>query len=174
MMQDDPKQQRLDGVKRAMENHHRKLLPKTGQQRKPPRKNSKPEEQLQKATTKLLRSMGFSIQVVESKAVYNPKKGRYLSGQTKSGTSDIYGCDPVGFGVFIEMKAPGKRSTVKQHQVEYLWDKIRRGAFGYVCDDNEKLKTDYSQWLRLRKKNKLAAINFLKRKLPISPSEFGC
>jgi hypothetical protein len=93
-----------------------------------------------------LRDRKFSVNVIESKAVFSVAAGRYLDGQTISGFSDIAGCDMHGLGVFIELKAKGKRATVRPAQRVFLLDKIEHGAFAVVVDSAACLSHIYRKW----------------------------
>lgn len=117
-----------------------------------PRKNEKPEFEFKKVMVKWLSDNGWECDVVESKAVYNFAAGRYDHGQAEAGFSDIVGVVPwAGVGAFIELKAPGKRSTLKPHQRDFLLRKIKKGAFGVCVDSIEILSDTYKCWLALRK-----------------------
>lgn len=127
----------------ALLKHHQKQL---GTDKKVTRKNKKPEQETVKFCMKWLEDSGFSVHIIESKAVYSRSAGRYLSGQTVSGMSDCVGCTPHGIGAFIEFKAKGKCSTLKPHQRQFLKDKILRGCFAVVVDSKELLSQYYVKW----------------------------
>lgn len=110
------------------------------------RSNSKPEKKVEADCLKWLRDSGFSIDVFESKATYNPNSGRYISQSMKSGITDSIGCDPFGHACFIEFKAPGRLSTLRENQRDFLVEKINHGAFGCVVDSVEKLVWIYKRW----------------------------
>ncbi len=152
-------------VTRAVENFLTKSLKRpTG------RKNKCPERGVQDLVMNWLRANNFSCNVVESKAVYNPKAGRYISGQAIEGFPDVCGCDPNGLGVFIELKAPGKLTTLRHKQREFLLDKISHNAFACVIDSADGLEFLYKRWLRLRFSKKAAdAQNMLRLALPKTP-----
>lgn len=133
----------------------------------PSRKNEKPEIELtQKPCMIWFKANGFSMDVIESKAVFNYEAGRYVSGQTAPGVSDSFGCTPCGFGCFVEFKAPGKRATLKKHQREWLLDKIKRGAFAVCVDSVECLEKVWNEYSHARKMNFQLGINVLLRHLP--------
>lgn len=110
------------------------------------KKNDDPEKRFVKQLLEYLRNQGFSAEVVESKAVYNPRIGRYLSSQTTPGHSDISGTDPDGIAVFIECKALGKRATIRINQYEFLIDKIEKNAFAICTDSIEHFKCLYQMF----------------------------
>jgi len=117
---------------------------------RPKRKNKAPEKEEVKKLMGWLRENEFSVNVVESKAVYDPNAKRYLSGQTDAGFSDITGTDKNGFAVFVEAKAPGKLKTLKYNQREFLLEKIKLNAFAVCADSVERLKVMYAKWLKLK------------------------
>ncbi len=130
---------------------------------KPKRKPyGKPEFEFKKIAKAWLIENGFSVDVVESKAVYSHAAGRYLEGQANAGFSDIVGVTPYfGVAAYIELKAPQKRYTLKWHQHQFLVDKINRFAFA-VCVDgivggkgDVGLQDTWLTWLDLRKAGKL-------------------
>lgn len=138
---------------------------------RPTRQNSKPEFEVKKAAMAWLRTNGFSCQVVESKGVYSIEHGRYTSGQTKAGTSDLFGCGPGGIAVYIELKAPGRRSTLKEHQRQFLIEKIQAGAFAVCADSVECLANAWEEFSHRRKMEPQLAKAFLLRHLPPSKSD---
>lgn len=152
-------------VTRAVESFLTKALKKpTG------RKNKHPERDVQDLVMDWLRANNFSCNVVESKAVYNPKAGRYITGQAVEGFTDICGCDESGLAVFIELKAPGKRNTLRHKQKEFILNKISYNAFACVIDSVDGLEFLYKRWLGLRFNKKMTdAQNMLRTALPIAP-----
>jgi len=152
-----------ESVKAAMDRHLAKLEPKPKASK---RRNRKPEKQVEKVVMSWLRQHGFSCHVVESKAIFSPSRGSYLRGQTVPGFSDIAGCCSSGYGCFIELKAPGKRSTVSDAQLAFLTEKIKRGAFAVVTDSTEHLELAYMAWFDLREDNIRLGCEFLMDDLP--------
>ncbi len=119
------------------------------------RTNQKPEFQFRyHIAVPWFRVNGFDVDVVESKAVYSHAAGRFLEGQAEAGFSDIVGVTSYfGVGVWCELKAPGKRSTLKPHQRDFLLSKINKYAFA-LCADSihgpNGIETVYKEWMRLR------------------------
>jgi hypothetical protein len=107
----------------------------------PTRKNSKPEKELEKEVLALLRSWGWSVAVVESKSTYDPRAGRYISQSIKQGFSDLVGNTDQGLSIYIELKAPRRRSTLRLKQREFLVEKINSGCFA-VCIDSTRMLED--------------------------------
>lgn len=136
----------------------------TGQPKTP---RGRPEfEQTVKPCWKWLEANGFSMSIVESRAVYNAEAGRFVDGQAEAGFPDSVGCCPDGTGAFVEFKAPGKRSTVRPGQYEFLKAKLELGCFAVVADSVESLANQWREYSHLRAMNRQLAINFLRRQLP--------
>lgn len=137
-------------AKKALENYSRreakKLAPKT-----PRGPNKKPEFEFKKLLRRHLEKRGFSVEVVESKAVFSEASGRYLSGQARAGFSDTCGVTPYfGVAFFVELKAPGRRGTLKVHQRDFLLGKIQMGAFACCVDSIALFDELYDEWVALR------------------------
>jgi len=131
------------GVLKAMEKYHQKQLPNN----KPKKKNEKPEKQTEKEVLQLLRSKGWFVEVVESKAVFSQAAGRFLRGQATTGFVDIVGCTSSGQSVAIELKALGRRSSLREQQREFLNQVICRGGFGCVVDSAAFLESLHRAYL---------------------------
>lgn len=119
-------------------------------------KNKRPEAEIVKAIKRWLKSNGFSVNTVEAKATFDPGTGRYLTGQVERGFSDILACDPRGFACYIEVKAPGKRAALAEHQREFLIDKIDHNAFAGVFDSADDLADAHAQFTDIRRGGKSA------------------
>jgi hypothetical protein len=151
----------------ALMKHHANLLPKR-RKSSGKRKNQKPEADLKKLVMAWLKSNRFLCNAVESKAVYSHSAGRYISGQTDAGFSDIVGTSPFGQAVFIELKAPGRRGTLKEHQREFLLDRISCGAFAVCIDSVEDLAKVWDEWHKASDRS--FAKNLLANHLPVEKS----
>lgn len=112
----------------------------------PKRKNQKPEKLVEKDCLAFLRQLGCAVYVVESKAHYSAQAGAYVSQSAQSGFSDLVGCLPNGLFLAVELKAKGRRSTLKPNQREFLVQKIQRGGFGVCVDSVAMLESVYNQW----------------------------
>lgn len=133
-------------VQKAMERHHAKL-----NRTKRSKPNGKPEKEVERACMEWLTANGFSCHVVESKAVYSHKAGRYIQGQTDQGFSDcvgVYGAN--GTAVFIEFKAPGRAWKLRPAQKHFLRTKIEHNAFACVVDSVERLQKIWTEFLANR------------------------
>jgi len=129
---------------------------------------SKPEKLVETDVMCWLKSNGFSCHVVESKAVYSKAAGRYLRGMAARGFLDIVGNDKLGAACFIELKAKGKRSTLRPAQHEFIIDKICTNAFAVVVDSAELLSSYYEKWNHLRFKDSAMAQEYLQSIIPHS------
>lgn len=109
-------------------------------------KNNKPEKIVEKSCLQYLRSIGASIDVVESKATYSLSAKSYRSSPIKAGFPDLVGCDQNGILLSIELKAPGRRSTLRPAQRAFLIEKINHNAFAVCVDSVELLKNLYDKW----------------------------
>jgi hypothetical protein len=119
--------------------------------------NKKPEDLVKFQCLSWMNSAGFSVQCIESKAVYSARAGRYLRGQTKKGTPDIIGTTPFqGVSCYCEVKAAGRIKNLSSHQVMYLEEKIKHGAFACVTDSHILLASTYKDWVELRAAGKYA------------------
>lgn len=115
----------------------------------PKRKNKKPEKQVEKDVLNWCRSKGWSVSVVESKAVFSKSAGRFLSGQAKAGFADVVGVHPSGLFVAIELKAPGRLNTLREAQYKYLSDIISKNGFAVVVDSSELLNKYNDEFSKL-------------------------
>ena len=110
------------------------------------RKNEEPERELQKEVIKWLNSIGWDVDSIDSKAQFSEGQGRYISQNAKPGISDVVGNDPNGIAVYIEMKAPGRRSSLRHNQRLFLLRKIKTNCFAIVADSKEFISTAYKRW----------------------------
>ena len=137
----------------ALLKHHQKQLPK---ENKKTRKNGKPEQITVRECMHWFNDHGFSMNIVESKAVYSASAGRYLRGQVAAGFLDSAGCTPLGIGCFVEFKAKGKRTTLRDAQREFIRDKVLKGCFSCVVDSQQNLENIYTQWINLDREGGIA------------------
>ena len=154
-------------VKLALEKYSRKaagLGKKSGKEKKT--KNQSPEKIVEKEIIAWCKSRGFDISIVESKAVFSRAAGRYLRGQTKAGFSDMAGVTGDGTGAFIELKAKGRLSTISRSQFDFLYSKIRKGAFACCVDSADLINKIYSDWLELKTSDPEMAKKVLQEYLP--------
>jgi hypothetical protein len=112
-------------------------------------RNKSPERDLSKLIMSWLKVNEFDCTIVESKAVYNQKAKRYLKSQAVPGFPDIVGNDSRGTAVYIELKAPGRLSTIKDRQREFLLRKIKSNCFAVCVDGVGRLEKTYEHWKSL-------------------------
>jgi hypothetical protein len=133
------------------------------------RKHAKPEKLVEKACMEWMRNQGWSVQVIEAKATYNPR-GFWSNQSVKAGTCDCIGTTNQGISVAIEFKAESRLKTFRketnQRQIDYIVEKIEHGAFACVTDSVERLKEIHEVWTNIRAKSFEDSIRYLKGMLP--------
>lgn len=117
-------------------------------------KNAKPEKITQFLVYNWAMKNNFWIHVIESKATYSVKAGRYLRGNAPEGFSDLVGLTPKGQACFIELKAHGKRANLSLEQTLFLFRAIYRGAFAACVDSPVYLQQVYETYISLSEKEK--------------------
>lgn len=107
------------------------------------RKSRKPHVKREKAVESEVlnaaKDLGFDLSVVDSSSFLK-------TSVTEAGFSDLVG-NWKSTACFIELKAPGKRRTVKPHQKKFLQRKIDAGCFAVVCDGAENLTDLFRGWM---------------------------
>ncbi len=131
----------------ALLKHHQRQWDKIQKESRPKRKNRKPEKLVEIEVLAWAKEMGMSLHVVESKAVYSRAAGRYLHSQTSESLPDLIG-NFGEFSVWIELKARGRRSTLKDHQREFLVRKIQEGCFACCTDRMMHIDHLFQTWLK--------------------------
>jgi hypothetical protein len=130
--------------------------------------HGKPENEVEKACMELMRSWGWSVQVIESKANWNGKA--WVQQGAKQGTADCIGNTENGVSVAVEFKAPGRLSsfnTEKRYlQRKFIVDKINTNAFACVVDSAERLECIFMRWSALLCEDKNRARSYLLSMLP--------
>lgn len=122
------------------------------------KQNKSPEKLLEKQVLLWCRSKGWKVHVVEAKAVYSLAAGRYLNSQIAPGFSDIIGVMDNGIFVAIELKAFGRRSTLRNNQRAFLEDCINHFGFGVCVDRVELLQEYYDTWSKSPSKEYLISV----------------
>jgi hypothetical protein len=131
-------------IEAAMIKHHEKLLPNKPRARK---RNDNPEARISLEIKNHLVALGWSVDIVESKAVFSASAQSYTHGKTRPGFSDICGNSPSGQAVYIEVKSKGRRSSIRPAQFDFLTEKIKTNAFAIVADSVEYVDRIYKAWL---------------------------
>ena len=107
---------------------------------KPTRKNQKPEEEfIHNELVPFLKSINIDHNVIEAKSTFSEKSQRYTMQSVAPGYPDISGNFPNGLALFIEVKAPGCRTRLRDDQREFLIRKINSNCFACVTDSIEHL-----------------------------------
>ena len=135
-----------DSVKLALARYYQKQMGDNN--RSPKRKNEKPEKLVERDVTAWCHSHKIDVSIVECKGVYNQKTNTFLHGMTEPGYSDLSGNNQFGIAVFIELKAKGRRSTLRIKQEEFIIRKIKMGCFACVVDSSDLLDEIYYSWLK--------------------------
>lgn len=130
------------------------------------KRNKKPERIVQNKVVAWLSAHCFDCDVIESKSHINPYTGRFHSQSAKTGFTDIAGNDGLGRAVFIELKAPKRRSTLRPAQRMFLTRKITSFCFAVVVDSEELLSEYYGEWSRLSAIDRCKARDYLFSVLP--------
>lgn len=131
-------------TREALNRYYQKQLPTKA---KPSRKNKSPEKDLtEKPCVKWMRDSGWNVDIIEAKATYNPKAGKYISSAVRKGYVDCSGNTHMGHSCYVEFKAPGKRSTLRDDQREFLIAKIETNCFACVTDSVKHLSQLFKRW----------------------------
>lgn len=92
----------------------------------------KNEKSFEKKIVWHLRALGWSVDVIDSKAQYSKALRMYKrSSAARVGFPDLVCVMPGGRAAYIELKAPNKKNTVRLEQLSFLKEKMACGAF--VC-----------------------------------------
>ena len=118
------------------------------------KKNKTPEKDLEKEVRAWAARNDVDLHVVESKNMYSAKSGRYTQRATSESMPDL--CGNYGaISVWIELKAPGRRNTLKEHQKSFLERKIGMGCFACCIDSVKMLEKILFEWIDNRDKQYL-------------------
>lgn len=113
-----------------------------------------PEKKVVKDVLDWGKKYGFSLDVIEASGFDRVKMAMVHDTKIDPGYSDLSGNDRMGLSCYIECKAKGRRSQLKDHQREFLIRKINSGAFACVTDSVDFLHNLYHQWLVLKLKTR--------------------
>lgn len=111
------------------------------------KKNNKPEDLIVRPQIKLL-CLQFGIDVYDIQASnYDPyRKTLTRYHHVPPGFPDLCGIGPEGIAVFIELKAPKRRSNLSELQRYFLTNAIKRKAFACVTDSMEHFSNIWYKW----------------------------
>lgn len=106
-------------------------------------RKSGPEKIVEWQVRNWARAQGFDLTVVDTAARFSTASGRYKKNMTASESlPDLIG-NYKYVSVWIELKAPGCRSSINRpksrHQRDFLIRKIQAGCFACVTDSVEHL-----------------------------------
>lgn len=136
-------------VKLAVDNWSIKQLKKDSPSLLTKKKNKTPEADFLKKLKKHIEETHcWNLDVIDSKGQFSEDAQRYVYGKTRSGYSDMSGNMLNGLAVYIEVKAPGKRSTVREDQRIFLIEKINTNAFAIVTDSIEHFESMLEKFKR--------------------------
>ena len=133
----------------------------------PKRKNAKPEKTVEKDVMAYMKTIGLDMEVIEAKATYSEKTGRYTSKAIAPGYTDSSGNTPDGIAVFVEFKAPFRRNTLRDNQRKFIERKIEMNCFAAVVDSTHCFAQTYRTWKTYRNRGMLdEARDYLISQLP--------
>lgn len=139
-------------VMEALRKHHEKNDAKYKPKRRIRR--NRPEKIVEMDCMLWMRAQGWSVDVFEAKATFDPKSGSWRNQAMKAGVCDCLGSTNEGIAVAIEFKAPGARASFNRpqraSQREFILTKIASGNFAAVVDSLNMLKEVYENWRKLR------------------------
>lgn len=113
------------------------------------KRNSSPEKIVQNQILFELFRLGIFAWVIDSKARFSEKIGRYKRSEIPVGHPDIIGVDKNGRFIAVECKAPGKLSNTTQFQESFLKRIRDNGGFAIVADSPEAVRAQYQEWVLL-------------------------
>lgn len=152
-------------LQRFMEKAARRATPKAR------KTQGRPEKAVQLACVSWMRSNGFAVNNIEAKGQWSPKAQRFLRGPTDPGVPDILGTTPQGYACACEIKAPGRKSTLRTNQRLYLVSVIERGGFGVCTDSVADLEKTHAEWTHRRAMDPQLGRAYLLRQLPQAKDE---
>ncbi len=150
-------------VIKAIQDHYARNKPK------PKRARVEREEVMVEAIQFWAKEKGISLKRYESKAIKQSVGGRTIwrNSGMQYGTPDLMGTGR-GYTVAIEVKAPGRRSTLRAMQREFLIDVIAQGGFGVVADDVDVLNNWWLEYLAMKRSDQNTT-QWLTNLLPLMP-----
>lgn len=166
-MKKNTRQSTVDALNKYYSRLAKEQMPK-----EPRAANEKPEKEVEKECTEWMRERGWSVQIFEAKATFDPKRGVWRNQSMKAGTCDCLGNTAQGESVAIEFKAKGRLSSFNRpdnhKQREFITDKINTNAFACVVDSKDRLEAIYIRWAELKAGGHIEeARKYLILKLPV-------
>ena len=111
------------------------------------KKRETPEDDITRPQVKFFCKQ-HNIMVFEIQSSTYDRVNKYKSREQHApiGFPDLCGIGPNGEAIFIELKAPGKRSNLSPAQYIFLLEAINHGAFACATDGIEHLSSLWSKW----------------------------
>lgn len=141
-MDDYRRQSIMDAIKGYEDKQRKKNAPP-----KKTKKNAKPEKEVEKEILLWAKDFKMSLHIIEAKATYNPDLGGYRSRAVAPGFLDAVG-NYGPYACFIELKAKGRRASLRDNQRDFIHKKIEEGAFACVTDGVIHLSSLFVTWLK--------------------------
>lgn len=130
----------------------------------------KPEKDVEKFCLEWARNQGWNVNIYEAKSTWNESLGRYINQSIIPGHPDMAGNTDFGLAAYVELKAPGKRSTIRLAQWEFLVAKIETGCFA-VCVDSAQALEIYWNGFKAANNKKQFLLNVLPKKPKEDPKD---
>jgi hypothetical protein len=108
-----------------------------------------PEKILEQEFLLCLHALGFWVCVYESKAQWSGAAQRFCRQVLPKGHPDLLAVSAEGYPCAIELKAPGKRSTIRADQYTFLQNLISHNVFAVCCDNVDDFESWFRQWISL-------------------------
>lgn len=122
----------------------------------------KPEKITEQLCLAYCNQVGIDVSVIDSKATFSQKSNTYKKSKSApEGFPDLVGNTQSGVAVYIELKAKGKISTLRDKQYLFLKNKIQQNCFACAVDSDEMLHDIYMNWIKADNK-----VDYLLSKLP--------
>jgi len=133
-------------------------------------KRKKPEKKIQDQIEQYARLKGLVVFTVDSKGVFVPGAKRFVASKTTKGVSDLIMCNNWGQFIAVEVKAKGRRSTVKPEQFDFLESIIERDGIAIVSDSLDSFVDTYNLSMSFKLSNNHDGLKaFLRKCLPARP-----
>lgn len=146
-------------VRRALEIYSENQL----KIKKEKRKNQKPEKEVESDCLDWLERNCFFASIVDSSATYNVYAKRFISGKASVGFPDCIAIHESGIFCAIELKAPSRRSTLRDGQRDFIEKVIEKNGFACVVDSSILLDEIWNKFLKSKNKKELL-LSYLPKK----------
>lgn len=161
---------KTQGASDALNKFYQKELDELNPKVKKKSRNAKPEKDVEAACLAFMRAWGWTVEIYEAKATWDPIRQIWKNSAMKAGTCDCMGTTEDGVAVAVEFKAPGRLSSFNAEdrylQRKFIVDRINSNAFACVVDSSESLRVIYGRWKDLRAQGMGVAREYLLSALP--------